>query len=112
MPEAGRPSAAGGQSPTRFAVSDKKLYNEINMDKINSRKLQHFHSLMLNFDLGLFIAVLLPFVLFIEQFVKPKNRGKLWRRVAVWVIKAVFNLNNIKTIVRNQHNIYASPLLH
>ncbi|MEK7512126.1 MAG: haloacid dehalogenase-like hydrolase [Patescibacteria group bacterium] len=81
------------------------------MDKINYGKLQRFHSLMMSFDLGLFITVLLPFVLFIEQFVQPKKRGVLWRRVAVWVVEAVLSLNNIKIIVKKQHNIF-SPAIY
>jgi HAD superfamily hydrolase (TIGR01490 family) len=81
------------------------------MDKSNSRKLQRFHSLMMNFDLGLFIFVLLPFVLMLEKFVRPKNRGALWRHIAVWVIKTVFNLNNVRTIIKNHHHLL-SPAIY
>lgn len=82
------------------------------MKENNYKKLQRFHSLMLNLDLGLLITVLLPFVLLIEQFIKQKKRGVFWRRIAIWIIKAVFDLNKIKIIIKNHHllspTIYAS----
>ena len=77
----------------------------------NSNKLQRFHSLMMNFDLGLFTTVFLPFALLIEQFIKPPKRSAFWRSVAIWIIKTVFNLNNVKIITKNIHNVI-SPAIY
>jgi len=81
------------------------------MDNINSKKLQRFHGLMISFDLGLLAAVIYPFVLFTEQFIMPEKRGVFWRGIAIWIIKTVFSLNNIKIITKNERNI-TSPAIY
>jgi len=69
------------------------------------KKLGRFHRLMINFDLAVLTISFLPFVLIIEKFVKEERRGNFWRKIACWIVRAVFKLNGVHFKIKHPKNI-------
>ena len=85
------------------------------MGKLKQSKTNHasaWRGLCLHLDLGILMIALLPLIWLAEKFTKQKNRGRLWRRAAVWIVRTVFKLNGVAIRVKHAENILSKPNIY
>lgn len=75
------------------------------MLEMQHKRRARWHGFCLNFWVGFFVITLTPYLLLLEQFYHRKKRGELWRKKAVWLIRASYKINGIKLHAHHSDNV-------